>query len=44
MVLTDETKNDALTATIASLDPVEGGEHLKPKPLSTLSTIVDNIF
>jgi hypothetical protein len=44
MVLTDETKNDALTATAASLDPVARGGYIKPKTLSTLLTIVDNIL
>jgi hypothetical protein len=44
MVLTDETKNDALTATAASLDPIARGGYVKPKTISTLSTIVDNIL
>jgi hypothetical protein len=44
MVLTDETKNDALTATAASLDPIARGGYIKPKTISTLSTIVDNIL
>lgn len=44
MVLTDETKNDALTATAASLDPIARGGYVKPKTISTLSSIVDNIL